>query len=122
VFIRPIDRKLLVDNREVPTHAPFAVLATTSNDRRLAAVLSAEGPLPGLSFSPLNGAGFGSGGQHYQQVLDVATGEFVGKIVRVPLVSKDGVYACWAAKNEIVIYWYDAWIVLVPVAPLGLKR
>jgi hypothetical protein len=110
-----IQRKLHVHHYEVPTLAPHAVTVSVSNDDRFAAALSAEGPTSGGGLFLLDGHGFGARGQHYLQILDMTTGKFLKPVVRIPLISVDGMSSCWAPDDSLVIYYNVHGIVFVPV-------
>jgi hypothetical protein len=95
--------------------APLAIKVRTANNGELAAVLSAEGPAVSRGFVMPFGGTSGARGQHYHQILDISTSQFLEGAVRVPFVSEGGLEACWAPDDRFVLYYSYKWIVIVPV-------
>ena len=103
--------QLLFNRRRIPTAAPIAVRVRPSRDGRFAAVLSGEERSRGLM--PFFSGG-DARGQHYHQILDLATGKFRGGATPIPLISEGGLQCCWSPDDRYIVYYSGADLLIVP--------
>jgi hypothetical protein len=116
----PKDYKLSFQLQQVTTHGPLAVRARLSNDEKKVAILSADGPASEGWFAFTGGGG--AKGQHYHQVMDLATREFLGQPVRISLTSAGLVESCWAPGDEYVVYYGSRTVVVASAGGAGTSR
>jgi hypothetical protein len=112
VKIEEFKRVLLEDRRELVTAGDTPLDLAISPSGKQVAVLSASGGWTGEDIIPLyEGRGWVVG-QHYHQVWSLPSGLPIGKVIRLPLRSKDYINMCWSPDEKYVVY-YDVFFRLV---------
>jgi hypothetical protein len=113
VTINNRQRKLLVDQREVPTAGGYPLSSEYSPSERWVSVVSATGPaIPSLI--PMGGDW--TWGQRYHEILSLPDGTRVGKAIKFPVNdTHDSTTMCWSADEKFVVhrtYYFDMLVVV----------